>query len=46
MDTNKLRGIVDDMSKRAEWLFVTTNNKEYYETWGDDWADFVDAIPS
>jgi hypothetical protein len=46
MDTKKLRGFVDDMSKRAEWLFVTDNSEEYYEKWGGDWANFVDAVPS
>ncbi|KAF1850682.1 uncharacterized protein K460DRAFT_301972 [Cucurbitaria berberidis CBS 394.84] len=43
---DKLRDFVDDMSKRAEYLFVTSNDKEYYEKFGSDWSDFLDVVPA
>lgn len=45
-DKSKLRSFVDDLSKRAEYLFLTSNDESYYEKWGSDWADFTDVIPS
>ncbi|KAF2029229.1 hypothetical protein EK21DRAFT_101299 [Setomelanomma holmii] len=46
MDKGKLHTFVDGLSKRAEWLFVTTNDENYYESFADDWADFTAAIPT
>lgn len=46
MDKNQLRSFVDDLSKQAEYLFVTNNADNVYESFGSDWADFTDAVPS
>lgn len=46
MDKGKLRTFVDDLSKRAEYLFVTSNKENYYESFAEDWAEFIDAIPA
>ncbi|KAH7068061.1 Spherulation-specific family 4-domain-containing protein [Paraphoma chrysanthemicola] len=46
MDKAKLDDFVDGLSKSAEYLFVTTNAENYYESFGQDWADFTAAIPA
>ncbi|CAO2653669.1 Nn.00g030800.m01.CDS01 [Neocucurbitaria sp. VM-36] len=46
MEKDKLRGFVDDLSKRAEYLFVTSNDENYYEKFGTDWNDFSDVVPA
>lgn len=45
MSKDELRGYVDGLSKRAKHLFVTTNDQDYYQSFGSDWADFVDVVP-
>jgi hypothetical protein len=44
MDKDKLRGFADDLSKRAKYLFLTTNSEHYYESFGDDWASFATVV--
>ena len=46
LNKNTLEDFVDGLSKRAEYLFVTSNDKNYYESFGDDWSDFTDVVPS
>jgi hypothetical protein len=46
MDKNKLQSFVDDLSKQAEYVFVTSNADNYYESFGSDFADFTDVVPS
>jgi hypothetical protein len=46
MDKAKLQSFVDGLSKRAEYLFVTANAENYYESFARDWADFTAAIPA
>jgi hypothetical protein len=46
MDKNKLQSFVDDISKQAEYVFVTSNAENYYESFGSDFADFTDVVPS
>jgi hypothetical protein len=46
LDKGKLRSFVDDLSKRAEYLFLTSNDEHYYESFAADWADFIDVIPA
>lgn len=45
LDKGKLHNFVDGLSKKAEYLFVTSNDENYYEKFGADWTNFVDAIP-
>ncbi|KAJ4395155.1 hypothetical protein N0V91_011036 [Didymella pomorum] len=44
MDRVEMRGFVDVLSRRAEYLFVTNNAERYYEQFGVDWSDFIGAI--
>lgn len=46
MKKEELRDWVDGLSRRAEFLFVTTNDADYYESFGTDWADFTGVVPS
>jgi hypothetical protein len=45
MDKDKLRGFVNGLSERAEYLFLTTNSDHYYENFGSDWTDFTSVVP-
>lgn len=45
MSTDELKGYVDGLSQRAKYLFVTSNDQDYYQSFGTDWADFVDVVP-
>jgi hypothetical protein len=36
MGKDELHGFVDDLSKQAEYLFVTCNDMDYYERFGID----------
>lgn len=38
--------LLDDMSQHAEYLFVTSRDKQYYEGFGSDWKKFVDLMPT
>lgn len=42
----KLQDLVDDVSKMAEYVFVTTKDKDYYESFGSDWMEFVAGVPA
>ena len=39
-----LKDFVPDMSYHAEYLYVTSNKKDYYGSFGKNWNAFVDAI--
>ena len=41
-----LKGLVDKMSRHAEFLFVTDLNQDYYESFGKDWNSFIDVMPT
>lgn len=43
---NDLKKFVNRISKRAEFLFVTDNTKNFYESFGAGWADFVEVVPT
>ena len=46
MGQGGLRKFVHGISENAEFLFVTENDKDYYESFGSDWAKFVDVVPT
>lgn len=37
---------VDSLSQHAEFLFLTSLTQNYYESFGSQWEEFVDAIPT
>lgn len=41
-----LQKFVDSLSRHAEYLYVSTSNKNYYETFGSKWKDFTRAMPT
>jgi hypothetical protein len=46
MDKGKLKKFVEGLSQRAQYLFVTSNDENYYEKFGSDWADFTGVVPA
>lgn len=42
----ELDNFVGDLSRSAEYLYITTNNEDYYESFAPDWMDFVDSVPT
>ncbi|KAI9049444.1 hypothetical protein LZ554_006476 [Drepanopeziza brunnea f. sp. 'monogermtubi'] len=44
--TTGLKRFVHKMSERAEYLFVTDNTQDYYESFGADFSHFADVVPS
>lgn len=45
MKKGDLKDFTKRLSKIAEYLFVTTNDEHYYESFGSDWADFTSVVP-
>ncbi|KAL5119597.1 hypothetical protein ACEQ8H_002443 [Pleosporales sp. CAS-2024a] len=45
MSLEQLRQFTRDLSKRAQYLFVTNNSDNIYESFGSDWANFTQAMP-
>jgi hypothetical protein len=41
-----LRKIVDQLSQRAEFLFLTSLSQDYYESFDPQWANFADVVPT
>jgi hypothetical protein len=46
MDMDNLRQFVNQLSQVAEFLFITNNTKDFYESFGGQWADFTSVIPT
>ena len=46
MSTSDLKKFVDQLSNIAEFLFVTDNSNNYYESFGTDWTDFAGVVPT
>jgi hypothetical protein len=46
MSLSELKSYVDDLSKHAAYLFVTNNNQDFYASFGGDWANFTDVVPT
>ncbi|KAF2017683.1 spherulin 4-like cell surface protein [Aaosphaeria arxii CBS 175.79] len=44
-DKSTMRKFVDELSKKAQYLFVTSNAEQYYESFGSDWAQFTEVVP-
>ncbi|PIA89516.1 Spherulin-4 [Cercospora beticola] len=41
-----LKQFVPELSYHAGYLFVTSNKKNYYSSFGKNWQKFVDAVPT
>lgn len=46
MSTAGLRTFVDQLSQLAEFLFLTNNDEDYYESFGSQWVNFTDVVPT
>jgi len=46
MSTGGLRTYVDGLSRLAEYVFVTDNTQNYYESFGSDWNEFTSVVPT
>ena len=44
--TTNLKNYVEGISEHAEFLFVTDNTKDFYESFGTGWAAFTHVIPA
>ncbi len=40
-----LKEFVNSIAEVAEYLYITTNDVDFYESFAEDWADFVDSVP-
>ena len=45
MSTDDLKKYVSQLSQKAEYVFVTDNSQDFYESFGKEWAKFADAVP-
>jgi hypothetical protein len=45
MTSDNLRSYVSGLSKLAQYLFITDNTQDYYESFGSDWAEFASVVP-
>ncbi|TKX25007.1 hypothetical protein C1H76_2784 [Elsinoe australis] len=41
-----MKDLVDRMSRHSAYLFVTDLSTDYYQAFGSDWSDFVNAVPT
>lgn len=41
-----LKQFVPELSYHAGYLFVTSNKKDYYSSFGKNWQKFVDVVPT
>jgi hypothetical protein len=41
-----LQTLVDQMSQHAEYLFATSNDQDFYESFGSDWVNFTNVVPT
>lgn len=46
LDKSSLQNFVNELSQHADWLFITDLGQNYYEKFGSNWKDFVNAIPA
>lgn len=46
MDNAHLQDFVSQLSELAEYLFITNNSQDFYESFADDWANFTAAVPT
>jgi hypothetical protein len=41
-----LANLVNPASKSAEFLFLTSLTQNYYESFGPEWTNFIDVVPT
>lgn len=41
-----LQKFIDSISHHAEYLFVSTSDKDYYNNFGGKWQQFVKSVPT
>ncbi|KAM7217683.1 spherulin 4-like cell surface protein [Rhypophila decipiens] len=41
----ELETFVGDLSRSAQYVYITTNTEHFYESFASDWMDFVDSVP-
>ncbi|KAH6698119.1 Spherulation-specific family 4 [Leptodontidium sp. 2 PMI_412] len=41
-----MKKFVQQISKHAEYLFVTDNTEDFYESFGTGWANFAESVPT
>jgi hypothetical protein len=46
MNMDNLRQFVDQLSQLAEFLFITNNTQDFYESFGAQWANFTSVVPT
>ncbi|KAK3342188.1 spherulin 4-like cell surface protein [Lasiosphaeria hispida] len=45
LNSGELQDFLASMSSVAQHLYITTNRADYYESFADDWSQFVSAVP-
>lgn len=40
----QMRSVVQDMRRRAEYIFVTELSSKFYESFGPSWSEFIRAM--
>jgi hypothetical protein len=46
LSDDDLRGFVNEMSERTNYMFVTNLDQDYYASWGATWQKFFTSIPT
>jgi len=46
MDVDNLRQFVDQLTQLAEFVFITNNTQDFYESFGSQWTDFTSVMPA
>lgn len=46
MSPSNLHQLVNRLSGPAEFLFITENTQDYYESFGSQWANFTNVVPT
>lgn len=46
LDTDNLRQFVDKLAQLAEFVFITSNSQDFYESFGSLWTNFTSVIPT
>ena len=46
MSRSSLQKFVDQLSERAKYLFVTNLDRDFYESFGPQWANFTEVVRS
>lgn len=41
---SELENFVHELASKAQYLFLTSNTVDYYESFGSDWANFTEAV--